>query len=583
MQTATQLLAQRAPATRTKPRWQPYNSLQSSTRSPITTCLSMHIKAQSPTPNPQSSLQNLPQIDSNQIPTPRDITVLKDANKQKYSIGLIDQAVKTLSEIWRPQDIPRVFLAPTKIGPAGLALSHSTPSLHNQSASPSVVQPLSAHSSAPQVLLATDDDSDSSLLPMRPFVHEVLKRSRTSGNILQAALCYLEAIRSKVPEILEQERKGFRAQFEPESRVIIATEEELQAEVSSIASTGSISSYGDDEDAVKTVRVSDCDYDDQGRSDSSIPISAHNPASPMFALPSPLLCPRRAFLASLILASKFFQDKCYSNKAWAKLSGLPPKEISRCERALGQVLEWRLWVGKKPVPVAPAAPAPPLPTIHRTMSRSHSAGMIAVSSTTQPFFTQVESAGSEVMPSSNVIPEMVSVRSANTLRRCSTLPVDIFTVPSSTGLAASSPVPTIVVEKNDDVVMHSISSLVSQSKLQQVPSPTSSTTPSPDTPTLTYSPTSTESSSLDSNLSQPEENRTFTSLDGTRAWVESQPHASLGLGLDVNNKESRKPFDLRRSVMIAVASADSPEYSTPSCLWHAENSRCFGDVHVARQ
>ncbi|KAF9070129.1 hypothetical protein BDP27DRAFT_1177359, partial [Rhodocollybia butyracea] len=55
-------------------------------------------------------------------------------------------------------------------------------------------------------------------------------------------------------------------------------------------------------------------------------------------------CPRRAFLASLILASKFTQDKCYSNRAWAKLSGLPPREIGRCERALGDALDWRLWV-----------------------------------------------------------------------------------------------------------------------------------------------------------------------------------------------------------------------------------------------
>jgi hypothetical protein len=65
-------------------------------------------------------------------------------------------------------------------------------------------------------------------------------------------------------------------------------------------------------------------------------------------LPSPLLCPRRAFLASLILASKFTQDKCYSNRAWAKLAGLPAREIGRCERALGEALEWRLWVGKMP-------------------------------------------------------------------------------------------------------------------------------------------------------------------------------------------------------------------------------------------
>ncbi|KAI0092927.1 hypothetical protein BDW22DRAFT_1300333, partial [Trametopsis cervina] len=55
-------------------------------------------------------------------------------------------------------------------------------------------------------------------------------------------------------------------------------------------------------------------------------------------------CPRRTFLACLILASKFLQDRSYSNKAWAKLAGLPPREIGRCERAVGEALEWRLWV-----------------------------------------------------------------------------------------------------------------------------------------------------------------------------------------------------------------------------------------------
>jgi len=51
-------------------------------------------------------------------------------------------------------------------------------------------------------------------------------------------------------------------------------------------------------------------------------------------------------LASLLVATKFLQDRAFSNKAWAKLTGLSPREIGRCERALLQVLEWRLWVGK---------------------------------------------------------------------------------------------------------------------------------------------------------------------------------------------------------------------------------------------
>lgn len=91
---------------------------------------------------------------------------------------------------------------------------------------------------------------------------------------------------------------------------------------------------------------------------------------------SPLLCPRRTFLTTLILASKFSQDKCYSNCAWAKLSGLPPREIGCCERVLGHALDWRLWVGKKALTSAPVAPSHAIvrtqsdPIAHRHPRRS---------------------------------------------------------------------------------------------------------------------------------------------------------------------------------------------------------------------
>src|ERR1700683_3567770 len=60
-----------------------------------------------------------------------------------------------------------------------------------------------------------------------------------------------------------------------------------------------------------------------------------SPLPPLVPLPSPLLCPYHTFLASLILTLKFMQDWCYSNKACAKLSGLPPHEIGHCEHILG--------------------------------------------------------------------------------------------------------------------------------------------------------------------------------------------------------------------------------------------------------
>ncbi|KAJ3051671.1 hypothetical protein HK097_007300, partial [Rhizophlyctis rosea] len=46
----------------------------------------------------------------------------------------------------------------------------------------------------------------------------------------------------------------------------------------------------------------------------------------------PLLCPRRAFLTSLVLAHKYLNDKCLSNVAWGRISGLGVGEINCAER-----------------------------------------------------------------------------------------------------------------------------------------------------------------------------------------------------------------------------------------------------------
>src|ERR1700748_2368665 len=70
------------------------------------------------------------------------------------------------------------------------------------------------------------------------------------------------------------------------------------------------------------------------------------PSKPLSNLPSVLLCPLCAFMGALVLSANFVQDKCYSNKVWAKLCGLPAREVNCCERTLGDALGWRLWVGK---------------------------------------------------------------------------------------------------------------------------------------------------------------------------------------------------------------------------------------------
>lgn len=53
-------------------------------------------------------------------------------------------------------------------------------------------------------------------------------------------------------------------------------------------------------------------------------------------------CGRRMFLAALILASKYLQDRNYSARAWSKISGLKVSEINANERAFVAAVNWKL-------------------------------------------------------------------------------------------------------------------------------------------------------------------------------------------------------------------------------------------------
>ncbi|OAD75263.1 cyclin, partial [Phycomyces blakesleeanus NRRL 1555(-)] len=54
----------------------------------------------------------------------------------------------------------------------------------------------------------------------------------------------------------------------------------------------------------------------------------------------------RMFLASLIVASKFVQDKTYRNSAWAKIAGLPVAEINAAERIFLELIDYRLYIAQ---------------------------------------------------------------------------------------------------------------------------------------------------------------------------------------------------------------------------------------------
>jgi len=345
--------------------------------------------------------------------------------------------------------------------------------------------------------------SQTNLVPIKGFVHEVLRRSRTSGSVLQTALCYLEAIRSKVPELVEKEKMGDGVQGEPDlpGKIVqgdLEAEEWRELSLDSVMADfihmdAAVDADSAEAEAMATVKVVDSDDAPLSASSFTCQLSTSNPdftlsglkshlvqnlvkkpkvpagpLPPLAPLPSPLLCPRRTFLASLILASKFTQDRCYSNKAWAKLSGLPPREIGRCERALGDALEWRLWVGKTPT----GCPVPSL-TSSRAVIRSKSDGELFATSgqgdtRNNPWF-------------STPLPRHLMRNSQGAgLRRAATLPVSGFS-------DSLMPPPTVPEDSWESWTPASVVTSVSSND-------------SPPTPSLSHSPSSTDSSSGDRTI-----------------------------------------------------------------------------------
>lgn len=111
------------------------------------------------------------------------------------------------------------------------------------------------------------------MLPLRTFIQETLRRSRTSYSTLQVALYYLMLIKPYVPS------HDF------------------------------------------TTEQADDRYSSQA-----------------------IQCGRRMFLAALILASKYLQDRNYSARAWSKISGLKTLEINQNEMTFLLAVNWKLHV-----------------------------------------------------------------------------------------------------------------------------------------------------------------------------------------------------------------------------------------------
>ncbi|BGP08169.1 PHO85 cyclin-5 [Rhodotorula toruloides] len=165
----------------------------------------------------------------------------------------------------------------------------------------------------------------SSIIPLSYFVKEVLRRSRTSCSTLQLALYYLHKSRREI-------RAAVKRAGESEGE-IKRLERELKR--------------GKDEVRAGNSRAQDAAYPSPPRSpghelDAAARRETTQSLGDRFsalvaAQNSPVLCGRRMFLASLICASKYLQDRNYSNRAWAKISGLDVREINANERAFLKV------------------------------------------------------------------------------------------------------------------------------------------------------------------------------------------------------------------------------------------------------
>ncbi|PWN27607.1 hypothetical protein BDZ90DRAFT_167070 [Jaminaea rosea] len=142
------------------------------------------------------------------------------------------------------------------------------------------------HAPLPLAEQPIDVGCSASSLPLQLFIRETLRRSRTSCSTLQAALLYCvraaPTVRKTRLQFASMQRKSY---VDPTMAIFKA---ERQA-------------------------------------------AFHH-----------LLCGRRNFLAAVMVAAKFLQDRNYSNKAWSKITGLPLKELGSVEREFLAAIKWDL-------------------------------------------------------------------------------------------------------------------------------------------------------------------------------------------------------------------------------------------------
>lgn len=165
------------------------------------------------------------------------------------------------------------------------------------------------------------------ILPLTMFVREILRRSRTSCSTLQAALLYCKRCKDALYAGVDQLSHASEA----ERKLWIAQTESLCQGLTSALVSTSETLPSLPPPCTELLAASH-----SGSSNSKAPGAMRSA--------SPLLCGRRMFLAAIVVASKFLQDRTYSNRTWSKISGLETREIEQLERVFLHTIQYDLYV-----------------------------------------------------------------------------------------------------------------------------------------------------------------------------------------------------------------------------------------------
>ena len=164
-------------------------------------------------------------------------------------------------------------------------------------------------------------------LPLVLFVREILRRSRTSCLTLQAALLYCARCKESLNEMIDKA-----------TNPVSHAGEACRALYTDTFTSSPPSLNPNFQPPLPSLSVQSNDYGPESR-----PTHKPQPTIPVRSA-SPLLCGRRMFLAAIVVASKFLQDRTYSNRTWSKISGLRTIEIDQVERVFLKTIRYDLVV-----------------------------------------------------------------------------------------------------------------------------------------------------------------------------------------------------------------------------------------------